>query len=154
MAKLKLAQIALNNTENIVVNTHYKKVKSPGQENNMPHMTSPDMSMPLVELINRFASGNPADIGQALYYDGIGHDVEITDDILLGVNWESLDIVDKHNILKQANRDFSRIQEGVKKGQQIKAQEMEEKRKQKDQRDKEFDQWIAQKKVEQEKLVK
>lgn len=144
MSKHKQAELPLNEVSIIrtpIINTHYKKVNPPGQVNKMPHMTIPDMSMPLVELIDRFASGILADIGQSLYYDGEGHEVEITDDVLLGVNWNSLDIVEKHAILKQTGRDFSKIQEGVKKGQELKAQELEKQRKAQEQRDKEFDEW-------------
>lgn len=112
-----------------------------------PTMTVPDHTMSLVEIIDRFAtSGTQLNLGQKLWYDG-DQDVEITDDILLGRHWDSFDIDEKHEILKKADADFSKINQGIKLAQKEKAQKLEEERKSHAEQIKMFKEWSQKQKA-------
>lgn len=87
------------------------------------------MSMSIVEIIDKFASGRTLNLGKELIYDGIGHGTVIEDDLLLGRHWDSLDIIEKHEILADGRRDFTRITEGIKQAQKTKADQLEAERK-------------------------
>lgn len=108
-----------------VFRTMYNNMPLPGFTNTMPSMTTPDMSMSLVELIKRFGSGSvPLNVGNDPYYDGLGHDTEITDDVLLGRHWDTYDLDEKHEILKTLKGDYSRITKGIAEGQKAKADKL------------------------------
>lgn len=118
--------------------TQWSKPKAKGETNKMPSMTVPDQSMTLVELIDRFASGDEMSLGQRMYYDGIGHDVTVEDDLLLGRHWDSFDLSEKHDILKNAKHDFEKINKGVKLAQKERAEKLEAERKEKQKREDEL----------------
>lgn len=128
--------------------TQWSKPKAKAEENKLPSMTTPDMSMTLVELIDRFASGDELNLGKRLYYDGQGDDVQLEDDLLLGRHWDSFDLTEKHDILKNAKRDFSRITEGVKLAQKERADKLAAEREEKAKKDKEILDFIEKQKLE------
>lgn len=122
-----------------------------GQVNSAPSMTKPDDTMTVVELLDIFGGSLADNLGRKLYYDGIGDEVDIQDDYLAGQHWDSLDIVEKHEVLKRLNNDFSRLNAGVKKGQQEKAEQLAQQRLAQKQRDDMFDKWLEEQKQAQPK---
>lgn len=133
--------------------THWDNKPTGGVDlSKMPHMTTPDMSMSVLDIITKFGSGSvPLNVGHRLYYDGIGHEVDLEDDILAGRHWDSLDIVEKHDILKRAQNDFSRINKGIKEAQKEKAKKLEAERRQEAEQRKKFDEWVKTQNKENEK---
>jgi len=124
-------KLTLEETPPKVWRTNYRPIPAPGEINNMPSMTVPDQSMSLIELWAKFGSGSQmVNVGHELYYDGIGDEVDVSDDFLAGKHWDSLDLVEKHDILKLGRKDFTRINEGIAAAQKEKAAQLEQKRKQ------------------------
>lgn len=127
--------------------TQYNYEGEKGQVNNMPSLTSPDKTMTLVELIDKFASGQSMAVGARQFYDGIadantGDGVEITDDLLMGVKWDSLDLVEKHQILADSKIHLDRVNEGIRISREaIKKRGEEEQRKRKEYDDK-IEKWL------------
>lgn len=114
-----------------VFQTMYNYQRELGRIFDMPSLTVPDHTMSLVEIIDKFTTGGMAqNLGQKLWYDGEGDDVLITDDILLGRHWDSFDIDEKHEIIKKADNDFRRLNEGIALQQKDKADKLAAKRKQ------------------------
>jgi hypothetical protein len=121
----------------------WNAMKLPAQEFLLPSLTSPDMSMTLVEIIDRFAtSGATLDIKAKMFSDGDEHDMDIKDDYLVGRHWESFDLDEKHEIIKQADRDWRRINDGITAAQKQKGEALEAKRKATELREKQFDEWL------------
>lgn len=116
--------------------------KPKAEVNKKPSMTNPDMSMSIVEIIDKFASGRTLNLGKELYYDGMDHGTVIEDDFLLGKHWDSFDIIEKHEILAQGKTDFSRIKEGIKTAQKERADLLEAQRKQKNEDEKQILQFM------------
>lgn len=126
MKQTNTVTVSLNRFSN-----QWNKPKDAGVALTMPHMTTPDMTMSLVELIEQFASGGTKNLGKAIYFDGKGNDTVIEDDLLLGRHWDSFDIIEKHEILADAKTDFARINQGIAEQQKNKADALAAQRKQK-----------------------
>lgn len=100
-----------------------------GEKNTLPHMTVPDESMSIAEIISKYGSGTvPLNVGLQPYWDGEGDTVDITDDFLAGRHWDSLDIIEKHEYLNNAKLNLNRFNEGLKKTALEKSKKLEEQR--------------------------
>lgn len=86
--------------------------------NFLPSLTTPDQTLTIPQIMTRFASGLPLGGQRQGFYDGEGHDVAVTDDILLGRNWDTFDLSEKHDILKKARTDFDDLNKGIKDKQE------------------------------------
>jgi len=120
----------------------WKNPPKGGQVNNMPSMTTQDDAMTIEELYKTFGHGTgPVQVGRQLFYDGAGDDVDVTDCYLAGQHWDALDLVEKHNILKLADNDFTRINDGIKEQNRKKAEKLEAKRKEEAEEKRLFKEW-------------
>lgn len=149
MAKSK--QLELQGNELVLLvkprfQTQWNKAAFPGKKNPKPSLTAPDQSMTILEFIEKFASGDRMhNYGKQMFYDGIGHGTVIEDDVLLGKNWDSLDIVEKHEILAHAKNDFSDIKKGIALAQKEKAEQLAQERRNEAEQKKQFQEWLAKK---------
>lgn len=129
-----------------VFNSRFNPAMLGGQINNEPSLTKPDDTMTIVEMFDVYGSGSLIDnIGKKMYYDGIGNEVDITDDYLAGQHWEQLDLVEQHEILKKVEHDYTRLNAGIAAAQKEKAKLFEDERKIKMQREAEIDEFIKSK---------
>lgn len=65
-----------------------------GETTNKPSMTIPDQTMSIPELMRRYANGQTLGGSKVPVYDG-------DEDILNGVNWQSLDLSEKAAYMKE-----------------------------------------------------
>lgn len=129
--------------EPIIIRTHFNHPPLGGFVNTMPSMTTQDDTMSIEELYKKFGHGDgPVQLGRQLFYDGVGEDLDVNDCYIAGQHWESLDIVERQNILKIADNDFVRINDGIKKANQEKAKKLEEQRKEEQKQKEEFQKWM------------
>lgn len=94
--------------------TFVNAVPSPGEKNLMASMTVPDQSMPLREIVRRFANGEPLPRDSNFYDDD-------EDDPMLPANWEQLDLSEKFDYVRQHKEildEFGRFQEKEKERKQ------------------------------------
>lgn len=83
------------------------------ETNELPSMTSPDKTLTIKQIIDRFQKGLPL-LGQKTpTYIGEGHETAVEDDILLGYNWDTFDLSEKHEIIKQASTDLKKLNKGI-----------------------------------------
>lgn len=77
-------------------------------------LTSPDQTLTIDEIRVRFAKGLPLGGSMKIpQYVGEGNDVEVDDDVLKGINWNTLDIVEKHEIIKDSMTDLRKLNDGI-----------------------------------------
>lgn len=67
--------------------------------NNMPSETVPDQSMTITEIITRFAKGLPLGGQRVEQFLGV-------DDVLEGVNWNTLDLAEQHEFIADRQREL------------------------------------------------
>jgi hypothetical protein len=99
-------------TDHLKFQTPWNRKPSRPEVNNLPSLTSPDQSLTIPQIMARFAKGLPLGGGYTPQYHGEGHETNIQDDILLGRNWDSLDLSEKHDIIKEASHDYTKIKQG------------------------------------------
>lgn len=75
----------------------YNHLESPGEINNEPSLTVPDMSNTIQELLSRYTRLNEYQVGAS--YDG--DDVDFDDPVMSNKNFDLLDIQDKQQELDQ-----------------------------------------------------
>jgi Tfp pilus assembly protein PilO len=82
--------------------------------NNLPSLTVPDQSLTVDEIFKRFRKGLPLTIGNTPNYHAIGdEDADIDSDVLLGVNWNTLDISEKHEVIKDSRTNLKKLNDGI-----------------------------------------
>lgn len=82
--------------------------------NNQVSLTSPNQTLSIDEIRTRFAKGLPlADVKKMPQYIGEGNDVAVDDDVLKGVNWDTLDITEKHAIIQDTMVDLKKLNDGI-----------------------------------------
>lgn len=140
-ATLPLNQVNMSVTK--LFRTQWNNPSKGGFYFNMPSLTTQDDAMTVEELYKTFGHGTgPVQVGRQLFYDGAGDDVDVNDCYLAGRHWESLDISEKHNILKMAENDFTRINQGIKKANEEKAKKLEAQRQRDTEERKQFQDWL------------
>lgn len=72
--------------------------------NNLPSLTIPDQTMSIPELIRRYAQGLPLGAPRVPMYD----DVEVGD-LLQGRNWNTLDLTERAEIMKNVSYEVQDI---------------------------------------------
>jgi len=100
-----------------------------GEINNMTSETIPAQSMSVREIMVRFAKGLPIDGARVVEYDG-------GEDLLDGVNWNTLDLSEKANFVENLKSELSALQKNYDENQKrLKQQAAIEKQKLKELKD-------------------
>jgi len=107
------------------------------EKNNGISLTEPDKAMTMEELFKRFASGQPLNVQLESLFHG-GDDTEVSDDYLEGVNFQSLDISEKHELLKNIDLDLSKLKKGIKDRRELEISRKNQLKSEFDQRQKEL----------------
>jgi len=108
---------------------HYNSTPDTGEINNMPSMTVPGMAMTIPEIIKRFAQGLPMSAPRVPEFTG-------EDDPLQGVNWNTLDLSEKHIFVQGLKSDLRDLDQKFKDQETRLKQEAAEKlRKQKEEKE-------------------
>lgn len=106
-----------------------KAFPDPGEKNNLPSETIPDQSMSISEILRRFAQGLPIDGARVSEYDE-------GEDILEGVNWQTLDLAEKAVFVDNVKAELAYLQKNYDQEQKRKKQaaaiEYQEKKKAKE----------------------
>lgn len=98
----------------LMFKNQYNSKPTEGEHNYQVSLTSPNQTMSIDEIRVRFAKGLPLGGNMKVpQYVGEGNDVEVDDDVLKGINWNTLDITEKHAIIKDAMTDLRKLNDGI-----------------------------------------
>lgn len=104
MTLFPLWKTQFNNKEFPKVNQTFK----------LPSLTSPDQTMSIDQIRNRFAKGLPLTSAMKIpQYVGEGNDVEVDDDVLSGINWNTLDLTEKHEVIRNVQTNLKKLNDGI-----------------------------------------